>query len=148
MIGENEKLIECCLHDTMRNLDWCEKNCARYYKCDAVTAALAEESEDSVNTADNVAIQNIQNIENKYGLIIFRMGLSHLCDFGHRNLTDENVEKSIQQIIAQGNGDKAEISLLTPEFLCEVVRCAAELSGYSIWTLFAYIKKYVHVDII
>ena len=53
MIGENEKLIECYLHDTMRNLDWCEENCARYYKCDAVTAALAEESEDSVNMADN-----------------------------------------------------------------------------------------------
>ena len=92
-------------------------------------------------------IQNIRNIENKYGLMLFRMGLSHLVDAGHRNLTDENVEKSIQQIMAQGKEDKAngKISIMTPEFKCEILRCAAELSQFSIWTLFKYIKKYVVV---
>ena len=90
----------------------------------------------------------IRDLEDKYGLMTFRMGLSHLVDVGHRNLTDENVEESIREIMAQGEEDRAngKKPVMTPEFLCEVLRCAAELARFSIWTLFAYIKKYVHID--
>lgn len=93
-------------------------------------------------------MKEIRNIENKYGLVLFRMGLSHLVDVGHRNLTDENVRESVEQIMAQGEEDKAngKISVMTPEFQCEIVRCAAELARFSIWTLLAYIKKYVNVS--
>ena len=93
-------------------------------------------------------IKEITNIENKYGLVLFRMGLSHLVDAGHRNLGDDEVEEGIRQIMAQGEKDKADgkIPVMTPEFLCEVLRCAAELSRFSIWTLFAYIKKHVDVS--
>lgn len=92
-------------------------------------------------------IKEIRNIENKYGLVLFRMGLSHLVDVGHRSLDDEIVEEGIKQIIAQGEEDKAsgKIPIMTPEFQCNILRCAAELAQFSIWTLFAYIKK--HVDV-
>ena len=92
-------------------------------------------------------MQKIKNIENKYGTMMFGMSLSHLVDVGHRNLTDENVEESIQKIMAQGEKDKCngKMPIMTPEFLCEVLRCAAELSQFSIWTLFAYIKKHMAV---
>lgn len=94
-------------------------------------------------------MKEIRNIENKYGLVLFRMGLSHLVDVGHRNLTDENVRESVEQIMAQGEEYAAngKIPVMTPEFQCEIVRCAAELARFSIWTLFAYIKKYVEVSI-
>lgn len=94
-------------------------------------------------------MKEIRNIENKYGLVLFRMSLSHLVDVGHRNLTDENVEESVRQIMAQGEEDSAngKIPVMTLEFQCEIVRCAAELARFSIWTLFAYIKKYVEVSI-
>lgn len=94
-------------------------------------------------------MKEIRNIENKYGLVLFRMGLSHLVDVGHRNLTDENVRESVEQIMAQVEEDAAngKLSVMTPEFQCEIVRCAAELARFSIWTLFAYIKKYVEVSI-
>lgn len=94
-------------------------------------------------------MKEIRNIENKYGLVLFRMGLLHLVDVGHRNLTDEHVRESVEQIIAQGEEDAAngKISVMTPEFQCEIVRCAAELARFSIWTLFAYIKKYIEVSI-
>lgn len=94
-------------------------------------------------------MKEIRNIENKYGLVLFRMGLSHLVDIGHRNLTDENVRESVEQIMAQVEEDAAngKISVMTPEFQCEIIRCAAELARFSIWTLFAYIKKYVEVSI-
>jgi hypothetical protein len=93
-------------------------------------------------------IQNINNIEERYGLTLFRMGLTHLVDVGHRNLGDDKVEEWIKQITAQGEEDKAngKMPFFTPEFQCEILRCAAELSKFSILTLFAYIKKYLVVS--
>ena len=98
--------------------------------------------------ADKADIQSINDIENKYGLVLFRMGLTHLMDVGHRNLGDDDVEEGVRQITAQGEEDKlsGKLSVMTPEFLCDVLRCAAELAQFTPWTLFAYIKKYVVVD--
>lgn len=92
-------------------------------------------------------LKKVRNIENKYGIVMFRMGLSHLVDVGHRHLDDTLVEENIQQIVAQGEEDEANgvHPIMTPEYKCEIIRCAAELAKFSIWTLFAYIKKYVEV---
>jgi len=92
-------------------------------------------------------INEIRNIEDRYGLMLFRMALSHLVDVGHRNLNDENVAESVREIIAQAKKDKADgkIPVMTAEFQCDIVRCAAELTRFSIWTLFAYIKEHVAV---
>ena len=89
----------------------------------------------------------INAIENKYGLVLFRMGLTHLADVGHRNLTDDDVEESIRQIIANDKADKANgvVVVMTPEFQSGIVRCAAELAKFSIWELFAYIKTNVGI---
>jgi hypothetical protein len=88
---------------------------------------------------------DIAIVEEKYGLALFRTALTHLVDVGHRNLTDENVGDSIKQIIAQAKADMAngKKPLMAPEFQCDIVRCAAELSKFSIWELFAYIKENV-----
>jgi len=87
----------------------------------------------------------ITAIENKYGLIMFRMGLTHLVDVGFRNLTDEDVEAAIKKIIADAETDKANgvIQVMTPEFQCDLVRCAAELAKFSVWDIFAYIQENV-----
>ncbi|GHV13429.1 hypothetical protein FACS1894219_08210 [Clostridia bacterium] len=92
-------------------------------------------------------MKEIRALEDKYGTVLFRMGLSHLVDVGHRNLDIPYVEESIKDIMAQGeeDADSGKISIMTPEFQCEILRCAAELTRFSIWTLFAYIKKYVDV---
>lgn len=93
-------------------------------------------------------IKEISNVENKYGLVLFRMGLTHLVDVGIRNLNDDNVEESIKRIIAQGEEDKDNgiVPIMTPEFQCEILRCAAELAKFSIWDLFMYIKKHVAIS--
>ncbi len=93
-------------------------------------------------------MNEIARLENKYGSLLFRMGLTQLVDVGVRQLTDDNVEASIKQIIAEGEINKANgvITVMTPEFQCEIVRCAAELAKFSIWDLFAYIKKYVPIS--
>ena len=93
-------------------------------------------------------IKAIANIENKYGLVLFRMGLTYLVDVGHRTLDAPYVEESIRQILPEGEANKAKgvTSVMTPEFQCNIVRCAAELSDFSIWTLLNYIKKYVNTS--
>ena len=94
-------------------------------------------------------LNEIRKIEDKYGLVLFRMGLTHLVDVGHRNFADDIVAENIKVIMAQGVEDKAagKITVLTPEYQCEILYCAAALAQFTIWTLFAYIKKHVHVDI-
>jgi hypothetical protein len=92
--------------------------------------------------------QEISAIENKYGLVLFRMGLTHLVDVGVRHLTDENVKESVRQIAAKSEAEQANgvVSVMTAEFQCQIVRCAAELARFSIWELFAYIKNHVAIE--
>jgi hypothetical protein len=87
-------------------------------------------------------------IEKKYGLALFRMALTHLVDVGTRHLTDENVDEAIKQIMANDKADKANgvTAIMTAEFQCEIVRCAASLAKFDIWELFAYIKNYVPIS--
>jgi predicted RNA-binding Zn-ribbon protein involved in translation (DUF1610 family) len=93
-------------------------------------------------------LRDIRALEDKYGLILFRMGLSHLFDVGHRNMTDENVEETIIQIKADYEAERAneKIPVMAVDFQCQIIHCAAELAKFSIWTLFAYIKEHVVVE--
>ena len=87
----------------------------------------------------------IRAVEDKYGLILFRMGLTHLIDVGARHLTEENVAETVKQIETEGKEDEVKgiKRIMTVEFQCDIVRCAAELAAFSIWDLIRYIKKYV-----
>jgi hypothetical protein len=92
--------------------------------------------------------KEISAIENKYGLVLFRMGLSHLADVGIRHLDDENVNEAVRQIAANEEADKADgiVTIMTADFHCAIVRCAAELAKFSVWELFAYIKNHVAIS--
>jgi len=92
--------------------------------------------------------KEIQAIENKYGLVLFRMALTHLVDVGVRALDDEGVEESMRQIKARDEvyQNEGKIPVMTPEFQYEIVHCAAELAQIGIWDLFAYIKKFVQIQ--
>ncbi len=92
-------------------------------------------------------MKKIRAVEDRYGIVLFRMALTHLMDVGVRNLDEEAVEECIQQIMEKDVADRTQgkISIMTPEFQCSIVRCAADLALFSIWDLFAYIKKYVAI---
>lgn len=98
--------------------------------------------------ADKVKITEIRAKEDKYGLMVFRMALSHVIDVGHRNFSEENVTAAIEQIKKQGDEDASNgvIKVMTPDFECAIVYCAAELAKFSIWDLLSYIKKHVTVN--
>jgi len=91
--------------------------------------------------------QEIRAIENKYGAPIFKMSLAYMVNVGIRHLTDENVKEAIKQITANDEAERAGgVGFrITGEFQCEIVRCAAELSKFSVWDLFAYIKNHVFI---
>lgn len=93
-------------------------------------------------------IRAIKNLEDKYGLMMFRMALTHLVDVGARNMTDENVEEAFKQIRAKDEEVRVNggFPIMTAEFQCGLVRCAAELAKCSVWDLFYYIKEYVTVS--
>ena len=98
-----------------------------------------------VDMHDN--LKEIQALESKHGPVLFGMGLTQLMDVGFNNINDDVAEEWIAQIIAKGEADKANgsHSFMTPAFQCEIIRCAVELSKYTPWTLFAYVKKYLHI---
>jgi hypothetical protein len=89
------------------------------------------------------SLKDIRALEDKYGLPLFGMALTHLVDVGVRHLTEENVDASVKQIMADNTDDS--LRFMTPEFQCAIVRCAAELAKFSIWDLFGYVKKYLPI---
>lgn len=79
----------------------------------------------------------IQAIENKYGMMLFRMAFSHLVDVGHRHMSDpELVAKSCKTIKETTPGN----SIMTADFQCSLMECAAELTQFSIDDLLRYVK--------
>lgn len=92
--------------------------------------------------------EKIREIENKYGLCLFRMGLSHLADVGIRHLTPKNVQSAINQIEKESTeaAEQGTVLFMSPEFQRAIVHCAEELAAFSVWELFSYIKKYVYIQ--
>ena len=39
----------CCLYETPRTFDWCERYCERYYSCDTVAWANDKYNEDELS---------------------------------------------------------------------------------------------------
>ncbi len=95
----------------------------------------------------NEKLQEIKALEDKYGILLFGMSLSHLVDVGVRHLTDENVEAAVQKIMADSEAceAKGERQLMTAECQCAIIHCAADLARRNVWAIFAYIKKYMPI---
>ena len=92
---------------------------------------------------NNVKYNEIRAIENKYGLMLFRCGLSHLVSCGAQLLQDEKEVEACKNKIKSETPDNA---IMTAGFQCEIINCAVELSKINIWDLFRYIKTDVEID--
>lgn len=85
----------------------------------------------------------IENIRNKHGDLLFRAGLTHLVDTGARNLlNDEAVQATIKQI----REETPDNSVMTAEFMEEIVNCAAELATIEIWDVLRYVKTDLEIS--
>lgn len=82
-------------------------------------------------------------IQDKYGLVLFRCGLTHLVSCGAQALQDaDEVAKCKKNIQDTTPGD----AIMSPDFQCSIVDCAVELSNVDIWDLFRYIQTDVVID--
>lgn len=85
-------------------------------------------------------LQNeIRKIEDKYDLLTFRMAVTYLIDIGHRNLLNtDNIENIFKEIEYN--------DMFSYEYQCKIVKCAKELTQYSILSLIKYIKANFYLD--
>lgn len=81
--------------------------------------------------------KEIQAIENKYGMMIFRMAFTHLMDVGHRHMSDPEMVSESCKTIRETTSDN---SFMTADFQCSLMECAAELTQFSIDDLLRYVK--------
>lgn len=84
----------------------------------------------------------IQKIRNKDELI-FRMAFSHLMDVGARHLTEENVNKTIEEIMQEDDSH----AFMTNEYKAAIVRTAYELTKFDHIHLIVYIQREVDWDV-
>ena len=84
----------------------------------------------------------IQKIRNKDELI-FRMAFSHLMDVGARHLTEENVNKTIEEIMQEDDSH----AFMTNEYKASIVRTAYELTKFDHIHLIVYIQREVEWDV-
>ena len=84
----------------------------------------------------------IQKIRNKDELI-FRMAFSHLMDVGSRHLTEENVNKTIEEIMQEDDSH----AFMTNEYKAAIVRTAYELTKFDHIHLIVYIQREVDWDV-
>lgn len=99
--------------------------------------------------ADRAKMAEIRAIEDRYGVAMFGMSLTHLIDTGVQNFTDENVASWLKQIEEQGkeNDKNGVTSVLTPSFQIALINCAAEIAKFSIWEIVTYISNYIKIKV-
>ena len=84
----------------------------------------------------------IQKIRNKDELL-FRMAFSHLMDVGMRHLTEENVNKTIDEIMQEDDRNP----FMSNEYKAAIVRTAYELAQFDHIHLIVYIQREVDWDV-
>ena len=79
--------------------------------------------------------------------ILFRVGIGHLLSVGYANLTDEAVEKTIEEIEADALADEeVELRMISPAYQVAILKMAAKIREVPLWTLLKYISKKVKIS--
>ena len=79
--------------------------------------------------------------------ILFRVGIGHLLSVGYANLTDEAVERTIEEIEAEALADEeVELQVISPVYQVAILRMAAKIREVPLWTLLKYISKKVKIS--
>ena len=79
--------------------------------------------------------------------ILFWVGIGHLLSVGYANLTDEAVERTIEEIEAEALADEeVELQVISPVYQVAILRMAAKIREVPLWTLLKYISKKVKIS--
>ena len=79
--------------------------------------------------------------------ILFRVGIGHLLSVGYANLTDDAVERTIEEIEADALADEeVELRMISPAYQVAILKMAAKIREVPLWTLLKYISKKVKIS--
>lgn len=85
----------------------------------------------------------LDNIRARNDETMFRMAISHLMDVGIRHLDEESCKLTCQGIMKQDDSH----SIMTNNFMCDLIWLAHELSKVSHIDLLVYIQREVDYDV-
>ena len=80
-------------------------------------------------------VKDVKAIEKEYGATLFSMGFTFLLDVGRISLDNA---KYVQEICKEVQERVAQNSILSADYQCEIIRCAAELAKFSNLELIRY----------
>ena len=75
--------------------------------------------------------------------VLFRMAISHLMDVGIRNLTEESIKVTCDEIMREDDTHQ----FMTNKFKCELIRIAGEIAKIDHIHVLTYISREVHYDV-
>ena len=79
--------------------------------------------------------------------LLFRLGLTHLFSVGYENLTEEAVQRTIEEIEKEAlEEDEDSIPVISPAYQVAILRMAAKIREVPVWTLLKYISKKVKIS--
>lgn len=85
----------------------------------------------------------LNGIVGKYGEFLFRLGISHMIDAGIRNLTDESIKHTCEELMKQDDSKM----FMTNEFQCDIVKCAGEIAKIDHIHVLVYISKNIKYSV-
>ena len=79
--------------------------------------------------------------------LLFRLGLTHLFSVGYENLTEEAVQRTIEEIEKEAlEEDEDSIPVISPAYQVAILRMAAKIREVPLWELLKFISRKVKIS--
>ena len=79
--------------------------------------------------------------------LLFRLGVTHLISVGYENLTEEAVQRTIEEIEKEAlEEDEDSIPVISPAYQVAILKMAAKIREVPIWTILKYVSKKVKMS--
>ena len=84
----------------------------------------------------------LEGILNEVGMPYFTMAVSHLFDVGYRNMTEESVKETVEELKSKEEKPNA---IMTNDFMIYIIEAAYKISqAASILDLVKFTSKYIN----
>jgi len=87
----------------------------------------------------------IRELYKKYSETTFRMALDHLFDIGIVNFSKRS-EQDIENICRKSLSETPNNSLISGKARADIIRCAYELSKFSVWDILKFVQTDLKID--
>ena len=79
--------------------------------------------------------------------LLFRLGLTHLFSVGYENLTEEAVQRTIEEIEKEAlEEDEDSIPVISPAYQVAILKMAAKIREVPVWELLKFISRKVKIS--